>query len=1360
MVITKKGNSQWLWPLLFLASYLLSVVNAKTYGHFGNKLALAYYDYEDVPTATLVAPASAASRSSTDTAYIDVFFDTATASSSFLHATDTDTAPSPATAASPNTGPAALREAYTKPTRFLHSPNLYSLSAATHKVIRQAAGILQEASHPSRTFDDTERLSDDSRHHLPLHVVSGKKDVLIDSNNYFSSNLNDSSDPEPSGYDVESSENKHDDASAKGTMDSDEMRRRLALSSQARPLISVVLRPVPRLAVDFGVTWLPKNWSPRTDPPLIDPKIQDEAEVDLKRRRTTIAAEEEYSARKREEADAVLESVNEIKRRAKKQWHDKTMRELGRDYHRQTSDHRSDPTAALLPVLFGRRMVNIIVLALAPVCRTNADTPTALPFPDHRRTPNTSALASPLSWDQKGTLYLPGHLAYEDEEQDQQQRRRTDHDWQFGTQHTRFIEGELRRRGRYGLTSRSPSPVNRKRMLSPPAIPAAIDAAPTQETSRPVASIVRQTHSLSNRRLPSRGQDRASRVAEVAEPVRSTLVHVAAETVPQPSSIHVARAPDLVDDAVVGLLQLGLGTSSVLTPSLAVDLDASDVMDSDPPAQDASQTENEDPEITPRLQQGDLVTTVSRNAVLSSVEAPVQEKATDHEIVLPVQCDVTVQTIPDRFGLAKRKSREGGGVCVRDNDEARAPSPSLQPATPVRQVNVSVRSITFSPHVSISEIPRNDEEDEHPPVEQASRPRLVLVAKEVQEPLATHAVSVRATSCDEAMEIESTLMQNATALTSYAKDVPALEINMDIVELVDLPVDIEVEAGVVELPVDMQVETKVFQLSADMEVEAEVVELSADMEVEATTIASALDPPCQLSTEVDDMGMAFERMELSTQIDDMGLALEDMKLETGNEEMEAENQELDVDVGMEDEEPASLAAAPPFAPQVDMEVESMLMTTMEPDLAPTQDVKAEMVDATMDDDNAAPLTTAPFAPPVEMQVQPMLLTTTDADNANTVNAAQPIVPSFMFTAPSKQIVSVLPPLASAVVTPLVFKLPELPPECSSRSMLDSRFLQVPATPTPRALVPSTSKSVFKVPEVPAMPTPQARTSYGQGNLQSTRGPRDANFTSANLHGRAIFEVPAVPKRLLPNMVKRSAPSPMMHPALQAVAPWAATRQVPAAADVVKLGVSAVYPPVNQVTAARITNAMVEAEAPALIPTQPPALIPTQPPALIPTQPRDPFILARKVKAAPKRTAASRETRVAAAVAQAQAQAPPIPELDWNDLSNFNTDSPAGLLALAEAMARAPLPPMDEAIAAGPFYTDPVTGEIRVFDDDYSGTGLDGTAAPFGLGDLPTFDNSVFDTANNDTSPFVIFNPSAPRNPVGEPVTNVAPPPET
>ncbi|KAJ9115944.1 hypothetical protein QFC22_005087 [Naganishia vaughanmartiniae] len=1312
MVITKKGNSQWLWPLLFLASYLLSVVNAKTYGHFGNKLALAYYDYEDVPTATLVAPASAASRSSTDTAYIDVFFDTATASSSFLHATDTDTAPSPATAASPNTGPAALREAYTEATRFLHSPNLYSLSAATHKVIRQAAGILQEASYPSRTFDDTEQLSDDSRHHLPLHLVSGKEDVLIDSNNYFSSNLNDSSDPELSGYDVESSENKQVDASAKGTLDSDEMRRRLALSSQARPLISVVLRPVPRLAVDFGVTWLPKNWSPRTDPPLIDPKIQDEAEVDLKRRRTTIAAEEEYSARKREEADAVLESVNEIKRRAKKQWHDKTMRELGRDYHRQTSDYRSDPTAALLPVLFGRRMVNIIVLALAPVCRTNADTPTALPFPDHRRTPNTSALASPLSWDQKGTLYLPGHLAYEDEEQDQQQRRRTDHDWQFGTQHTRFIEGELRRRGRYGLTSRSPSPVNRKRMLSPPAIPAAIDAAPTQETSRPVASIVRQTHSLSNRRLPSRGQDRASRVAEVAAPVRSTLVHVAAETVPQPSSTHVARAPDLVDDAVVGLLQLGLGTSSVLTPSLAVHLDAGDVVDSDPPAQDASQTENEDPEITPRLQQGDLVTTVSRNAVLSSVEAPVQEKATDHEIVLPVQCDVTVQTIPDRFGLAKRKSREGGGVCVRDNnDEARAPSPSLQPATPVRQVNVSVRSITFSPHVSISEIPRNDEEDEHPPVEQASRPRLVLVAKEVQAPLATHAVSVRATSCDEAMEIESTLMQNATALTSYAKDVPALEINMDIVELVDLPVDIEVEAGVVELPVDMQVETKVFQLSADMEVEAEVVELSADMEVEATTIASALDPPCQLSTEVDDMGMAFERMELSTQIDDMGLALEDMKLETGNEEMEAENQELDVDVGMEDEEPASLAAAPPFAPQVDMEVESMLMTTMEPDLAPTQDVKAEMVDATMDDDNAATLTTAPFAPPVEMQVQPMLLITTDADNANSVNA-QPIVPSFMFTAPSKQIVSVLPPQASAVVNPLVFKLPELPPECSSRSMLDSRFLQVPATPTPRALVPSTSELVFEVPEVPATPTLQARTSYGRGSLQSTRGPRDANFTSANLHGRAV-------------------------------APWAATRQVPAAADVVKLGVSAVYPPVNQVTAARTTNAMVEAEAP----------------ALIPTQPRDPFILARKVKAAPKRTAASRETRVAAAVAQAQAQAPPIPELDWNDLSNFDTDSPAGLLALAEAMARAPLPPMDEAIAAGPFYTDPVTGEIRVIDDDYSGTGLDGTAAPFGLGHLPTFDNSVVDTANNDTSPFVVFDPLAPGNPVGEPVTNVAPPPK-
>ncbi|KAJ9112062.1 hypothetical protein QFC22_006356 [Naganishia vaughanmartiniae] len=651
MVMIQKGN-----------------INAKTYSHPENKLA--YYNYEDVPTATLVAPSSAASRSSTDTAYIDVVFDIASESSSFLHATDTDTAPSPATAASPNPGPAALREAYTKPTRFLSSPNLYSLSAATHKVIRQAAGILQEASHPSRASKDTEQLSDDPRHHLPLHVVSGMEDALFDSNDYPSSNLNDSSDPKPSGFDSESSNNEQD-ASAKSTMDSEEMRRRLALSSQALPLVSVFVRPVPRLAVDFGLTWLPKNWSPHADPPLIDhvqnewnqvieegrqknavtesenaqlrrlniaaeikindldrrAKIQDETEVDLNRRRTAIVAEEEYIAKKRRESDAVLESVNEIKRRVKKQWHDKTMQELGRDFYRQTSDHRSilarknfvggakDPTPALLPGLSGRRMVNIFGLALTP----------------------TVYLTS------TGTLYLPGHLAFEDEEQDQQRRCRTDHDWQFGTQHTRFIEGELRRRGRYGLTSRSPSPVHRERMPSPSAIPAAImNPTLTQETNRPVASSIRRAHPLSDRRLPYRGEDRVSRVAEVTAPVRSTFVQVAVETESQPSSIPVARTSDPVDDAVVGLLRLDLVTSSVLTPSLQVHLDA---VEADPSAQVATQTAAEDTEIVALVEQDASVASVSSGKERCDVGPPVPESATDSvEIVLQPQPNASGET--------------------------------------------------------------------------------------------------------------------------------------------------------------------------------------------------------------------------------------------------------------------------------------------------------------------------------------------------------------------------------------------------------------------------------------------------------------------------------------------------------------------------------------------------------------------------------------------------------------------------------------------------------------------------------------------------------------------------------------------
>ncbi|KAJ9116949.1 hypothetical protein QFC22_004607 [Naganishia vaughanmartiniae] len=57
--------------------------------------------------------------------------------------------------------------------------------------------------------------------------------------------------------------------------DSDDKRRRLIISSQARHLGSFVFGPVKGYTLDCGVNHLPKNWSPQTDPPQINDLVDE-----------------------------------------------------------------------------------------------------------------------------------------------------------------------------------------------------------------------------------------------------------------------------------------------------------------------------------------------------------------------------------------------------------------------------------------------------------------------------------------------------------------------------------------------------------------------------------------------------------------------------------------------------------------------------------------------------------------------------------------------------------------------------------------------------------------------------------------------------------------------------------------------------------------------------------------------------------------------------------------------------------------------------------------------------------------------------------------------------------------------------
>ncbi|KAJ9111796.1 hypothetical protein QFC22_006455 [Naganishia vaughanmartiniae] len=643
------------------------------------------------------------------------------------------------------------------------SPNISDLPSACHynpeqlsvnlqnlEVVQEVTDGSHDLKHLPQLHDNLEQPSVDTQDRGFSPVVGDLADAFIDIPKATKTNTDDSkafNGSEPHQGRMESTEEPYMDehASPVGSfMDDAEKRRRIVLSSQSSPVINRVFGPFKGLALDFGINWLPKNWNPYNDPPmlghiveewnrLISEQKRQNAETDINNkilrgnvqsvgitlndfkrkmkvfrltetrsqerddraneRETELDAREAETAKTKQEAEALLETANEAVRQVKQRSLHKALRDVSRGHFSQLTDSRSTAVSVPQPTPFWRVLKAqpycpvpespLAIRTAQTVCQLWGRTQAWLRSVDWRSVGEgmwrwlvnaghrVSTLLYHLCWffvlyvcrskieksfvSPPGPPRFPGDLPDLDDLEDDRHRRQSSnsHYQQFVTPHARLGDVEPRRRGRYGLVSRSPSPENLEVILSRPVTPTQLIPESTSGLANGIRSVfdeqrgrlverapsLRRSRSSSPSMILSRSEDRVR--PTIATPSPPVPIEPATDSEPEGRSLHVSSTSDVVNDAIVSLLRPDLVTSSVLdTHSPSVQLDA---VEADPSAQVVPQAAAEDTEIVVALVQRDTsVATVSYNTAPCSSEPPVPESATDNvEIVLQPQPDAS-----------------------------------------------------------------------------------------------------------------------------------------------------------------------------------------------------------------------------------------------------------------------------------------------------------------------------------------------------------------------------------------------------------------------------------------------------------------------------------------------------------------------------------------------------------------------------------------------------------------------------------------------------------------------------------------------------------------------------------------------
>ncbi|KAJ9107663.1 hypothetical protein QFC21_001123 [Naganishia friedmannii] len=1473
----KKESSGPLW-LLLLSSSLLSPVIAITHSYPGenhNNHTIHEYSNDLVSAGNAAPSAAVASPSPTATPYINLVPNTAAGSAT----TASSVTATIFTAATAFQAPGlnALHDDYstTDATDSAHAhspPESYVLSAAAHQVIREAAGVLQDASHPPRAQDDTEHLPDQTPRRLHLHIVSDVDDNDIESNNHLTANGNGSSEHESSEDGHHGFENPK--------MESKEMRRRLALSSQARPLVSVFARPMNgRLTMDFGVTWLPKNWSPNTDPPLIHhvqeewkeiiaegrqrnavresqnarlkkinlaanaefndlrrrAKLQDAAELDIELRRAALDAEAEYSAQTRQEAESLLENAKETDRRSKKRSRDWTLRTHGKNHRYDTTDPRSiwQHMAWILWAdwrsvgRYLRRKISIVAKRIGSqlsqfVCFVIQRANFMLAHlywlfierPKHllrqlvwfcignakrlllhllwlvigRTTlllyrlfwaaiARSTVLAYELFWvcvghvkprlfdvcwrgildalkrkdetshtTPSGEFHLPGHLAYSDdtptdihERGRSQSPRSASGASQFQTQHQAFVATTLRNRGRYGLASRSPPPAYLAR------IPARSDS-----PIRLVAPMITPNREPSVPATPSG-----------SSPVID--VHSASEQVPDPPA-QIAQPVDVVADQSYDPAPgpvLHTIISSVTDTPLPLENIQTDAVPEAVPTADSVLRSATNPVETDHINVS--VQTVSSTSISVHVQVPVAEE---------------VPTLVERAPSPPTVAAQPPRSVVTFGNEAVLASPDVssrpvQPAPPSRQINASVRGVSFSPKVSVRIIPRKEKEPAPAPVKEAPPPPVPVVVNRVAVTLAVSVLEVGAASPDVPMETEPTFLKPVMTPKTSAMDVKAvspaarpvrstLPVRPSRVVRSTRPVlpTRPARSAYPGLPTPAVPSTRSIQAippvetQVAMDIEPEVVIPPVETQVAMDIEPEAVIPPVETQVAMDiEPEAVIPPVETQVAMDiEPEVVIPPVETQVA---MDVEPEVVQLGPGLPDQLPVEMEAKV----AVISHALSLLVvedTGMETEIAKvepenvtmeTEDTEVELEDVTMEVEKVATFAPDPsIATLSQMEVDPMPMNTMDPGHAYPINM-RPNVPlaTTMAVLPEQFTFDASTQALSLVNVP-VFKLTAPPTPRAFASVADWNLDSL-SSPTPKASTSIMAKPpVFKAPALPPK-----RIGASGNELPNFTGPR----------------VPKTIRRPCQPAAENTiaAPLPFIDPTLPAIALSSMREELSGLASSMQSNAAVIeaYPPVVEVATVPVNeeDAVINGNiADPFSPLEEPTEAPIRPPGL--------FILARKVKAAPKRSAAVREIRSAAAIAQAQA--PPI--LTSENLANLALDSPYIREALALTIANYPPPPLTEAFDTNASFTSSVNGQIAASSDEEFRWLMGGESAPRGLLVYPTLANPGGGVVNDPDAPIEFFDLASSGNPVVahpvvehpvvenpvivEPDTNVAP----
>ncbi|KAJ9103959.1 hypothetical protein QFC21_002422 [Naganishia friedmannii] len=927
MRIKKKGGSSAPLWLLLLANYLLSPVIATTYGYRQeNYTDITYHDYDnaEVSTSTSVPVSVFTQHTAFTTATGPTLIGSSYPATSYLAYSTTyptKTTHSAIRSSSPSL-PASQQvvrrvtdveydigdhpRAYDNPERLL--TELPSLEVIHHvadvpqdingpsgmrddikqhpvdtqlsEIVREELDVPLDLIDPPPIDDDLEQPSIDTRDRRSAHVMNDPAHAFIDIPSHSTTHDNDSSNTNAittttdhqvrADSATESSDSERKNGFVSGKMDNAEKRRRIVLSSTCYPVFNKVIT-VGRLALDFGVNWLPKDWNPHKDPPKIDHIVEEWVEklavqdgqnaegdainhvlrgklqqVDVtltflkhkvevlemaetrheetnerqNERDTAADARELETDKKERAAEALMKEANENYRLVKKRFLHKTMRDLSKDHRFDTTDSRSTavsipqsppfwrilPPQPYCPVPRSSLAIRILQ-AVRALWRYLQQTVAWLKSVDWRRVgrdvrrriliagqklsimlyhlcwffvlyarhtkieTTDGALPGPPwcpgSYPHDLDLYFPDDLGDDGHRPQRSRSNSSSHEGQFRPPRTRFIENELRRRGRYGLADRSPPPEYLESIASRPITPTQLI---TERAARPGAarflsvlderlgrlvehaSSFRRSRSLSPRMIPSRNEDVVRPLRQSATPSRPVLVEPAAEPELlqplQPLDDAVAT-PNLVNDAAAGLLDLGLvGPSVFHTPSPPGHFQAGDAVSSDAPAEVVPETVTEDQETVLPLQHDVSVPTFSGGPEPINVDAPASDIATENvEMILAPEPNASVGTtvtnsVSDDAQVPRDEVPDEAQVPRDEEQEVlapvqQAPSPRtvdvppssttdddertmVEPETPSMQPDAPVLRVTSSPFVSIKVMQRKDEEEEPPSIEQAA----------------------------------------------------------------------------------------------------------------------------------------------------------------------------------------------------------------------------------------------------------------------------------------------------------------------------------------------------------------------------------------------------------------------------------------------------------------------------------------------------------------------------------------------------------------------------------------------------------------------------------------------------------------